>query len=76
MQATAILAIVAIVAALGAVASFTPIHQVSAQGHPFSPPGPPPPGSLPPEDFPGGGQSSNPCHNTPAGSHNPHCQPE
>ncbi len=64
MRATAILAIVAIVAALGAVISLIPIHQVSAQG--------------PPKKFPGGGESSSPCaHSHPgqAGSNNPHCGP-
>lgn len=40
MRATTILAIVAIVAALGTVTSLIPIHQVSAQaqGPPLSPP--------------------------------------
>lgn len=62
MRATAILAIVAIVAALGAVTSLIPIHQVSlpdvAQGK-----------------FPGGGESSDPCKHQQgqAGSYNPHC---
>jgi hypothetical protein len=59
MRATAILAIVAIVAALGAVTSLIPIHQVSAQGK-F-------PG--------GGESSDPCQHQHPgqAGSHNPHC---
>jgi hypothetical protein len=60
MRATTIIAIVAIVAALGAVTSLIPIHQVSAQDH----------------GFPGGGQSSSPCqrqHAGQAGSYNPHC---
>jgi hypothetical protein len=63
MRATAILAIVAIVAALGAVTSLIPIHQVSAD---------------PPKKFPGGGESSSPCqhqHAGQAGSNNPHCGP-
>jgi len=40
MRATTILAIVAIIAALGAVTSMIPVHQVSAQaqGPPISPP--------------------------------------
>ncbi len=58
MRATAILAIVAIVAALGAVTSLVLTHQVSAKG--------------PPHGFPGGGESSSPCGG-PAGSHPAFC---
>ena len=63
MRATAILAIVAIVAA-GAVTSLIPIHQVSALP------------DVAQGKFPGGGESSDPCqrqHPGEAGSHNPHC---
>jgi hypothetical protein len=44
MRITTIIAIIAIVAGVGAVTSLIPIHQVSAQaqGPPFTPPGPPP----------------------------------
>jgi len=64
MRATAILAIVAIVAALGAVTSLIPIHQVSALP------------DVAQGKFPGGGESSDPCkhHTGQAGSNNPHCQ--
>ena len=48
MRATTILAIVAIVAALGAVTSLIPVQHVSAAGPPTS-------------HFPGGGQSESPC---------------
>jgi hypothetical protein len=56
MRATTILAIVAIVAALGAVTSLIPTQQVSAyaQGPPLTPPGPP-------ESFPGGSGGSSSC---------------
>ena len=40
MKTTIILAIVAIVAGIGAVASFIPIHQVSADSHPSPSPNP------------------------------------
>ena len=64
MRATAILAIVAIVAALGAVTSLIHIHQVSALP------------DVAQGKFPGGGESSDPCkhqHPGQAGSQNPHC---
>ena len=47
MRATTILAIVAIVAALGAVTSLIPVQHVTAAG--------------PPAKFPGGGSSVSPC---------------
>ena len=52
MRATTILAIVAIVAALGAMTSLIPVQLVSAAGQPPS--------------FPGGGSSHSPC-GTPGG---------
>ena len=64
MRATAILVIVAIIAALGAVTSLIHIHQVSALP------------DVAQGKFPGGGESSDPCqhqHPGQAGSHNPHC---
>ena len=51
MRATTILAIVAIVAALGAVTSLIPVQHVSAALR------------GPPQTFPGGGSSSSPCGN-------------
>ena len=58
MRATAILAIVAIVAALGAVTSLIPIHQVSAEKFP---------GGGESSD------PCKHQHPGQAGSHNPHC---